>query len=64
MSNRMHEMRLAESDSCIQIQGVIDFARRFGDGKGSCVSEFIVGTDDKGIKCVFWVQVGPFHDLI
>ena len=47
MSNRMHQMRLSKSDSCIQVQRVVDFTRRFRDCEGGSVCEHIISAHDK-----------------
>jgi len=54
-------MRFSESHAGIEIQRVVDFAGRFGNGQGSGMGEFVSGADDEGVEGVFRVEVSLFH---
>ena len=63
MGNRVHKVSLAETDTCIEIQRVIDLARRFRYGKRGSVGKFIISAHDKRIEGVLRIQMRFFHCL-
>ena len=50
-------MRLSESGSSVQEQGIVGVARRFGYGKTRGMREHIVASDDKCIESVLGMKM-------
>ena len=56
MSDGVHEMRLAESYAAVHEEGVVDPARRFGDGERRRMGEAVGIARDEGVEGVVRVQ--------
>ena len=59
----MHEVRLSESRSRVEIERVIDLARRLGDSQRSGVGKLVALADDKGVERVLGIEVRLLHGL-
>jgi hypothetical protein len=57
MSDGMHKVRLSESGSSVQKQGIVGIARGFGYGKAGGMREHIVASDDKCIESVLGMKM-------
>ena len=53
MTDGMHQMRFSESHASIDKKRVVDFSRGFGNRQRCSMGQIVVGTDYKGIECIF-----------
>ena len=67
VSNRVHEMRLAQTDAAVNKQRIVSLGRLFGYGQRSGMGKAVAGADDKGIKRILRIQharVSTLHGLL
>ena len=57
MSNRMHQMSFSQTCTAIDKERIVGITRGFGNCKSCCLGKFIIASDYKGIKSVFWIQM-------
>ena len=53
MTDGMHQMRFSESHASIDKKRVVDFSGGFGNRQRCSMGQIVVGTDYKGIECIF-----------
>ena len=58
LTDGLHQMRLAQTDSAIDEQRVVCARRSLRHGKTRRVRNLIVRTDHKRFKCVPWIESG------
>ena len=58
----MHQMSLSKADTAVNKKRVVDLGGGLGHSQGCCMSHFIVGSHNKGIKGVFRIQVCTLHN--
>src|SRR6266581_5425624 len=56
LTNRLHQMRLAETDPAVNEQRVVRARRRLRHGKTRCMRDFVVRTDHERFKRVPWIE--------
>ena len=61
VSDRMQQVRLAQSDAAVDEQRVVRGPWPLGDGLRHSVRHAIRRPDDEGLKGIAWVQVGSMH---
>ena len=64
MSDGMHQMCLAQSDASVYEKRIVHFTRRFSNGQRCGVGEIVIASHDKGVKCIFRIQVRFFKERI
>ena len=56
LTDRLHQMRLAETNAAINEQRIVSPRRRLSYGKGRGVRNFIVRADHKRFERVSWIE--------
>ena len=56
MADRLHQMRLAETDVAVDEQGIVHLTGRFGNGKRCGMREHVAVADDEIVEGVFRIQ--------
>ena len=58
VTDRVHQVRLAETHAAVDEQRVVRTRRRFGDGAARGVRELVRRADDEGVEGVAGIEAG------